>query len=185
MDHLPVADEGAAGDLRSGEAEVDALADRRADERPVERRDGPADHPPERARVRVVVGVRRRHPGGDRALVVEMRRHGGLDEARPACRQGRRVVEELERDEPAADADGEPGRPVGTREGAGEGTGVLLLGRPELVERRRRGAQTGPGLAAADLRPDLALVGGEGMRRGRAGGGELVDAAALLARPGS
>jgi len=91
------------------------------------------------------------------------------------------VVEELERDEPATNADGQPDGPDRTRERGGEGTGILFLGCPELMECRGPGAPTGPRLAAADFRPDLALVGGKGMRRGRAGSSDLVDAAALLA----
>ena len=98
MDHVPVPDQRAAGDLRPGKAKVEALTDRRADGRPVERRDRPPDHPSECARVRVAVGGGRGDPGGDGAPVVEMGRHGGLDEARPARRQRLRVVEELERD---------------------------------------------------------------------------------------
>ena len=172
MHEVPVPNQGAAAGLRAREAEVDALADRRAVEGLVERRDRPPDHPPERAGVRVSVGGSRGDPGCDRTLVVEMGRDCGLDEARPARRERPRVVEELEGDQPAPDADGEPGRTSGARERSGEGTGVTLLGRPELVKRRRPGVSTGPDLAAADLRPDLALVGGVGLRDRRAGGGD-------------
>ena len=185
MDHVPIADERAASDLQAGEAEVEPFADRRADGCPIERRDCPADHPPERARVRVVVGVRLHHPRCDGALVVEVRRHGGLDEAWPTCRQCPWVVEHLERDQAAPDADGQPGRPVRTRERRRERTRVVLLGSPQLVERRGPGASTIPGFAAADLRPDLALVGREGVRYWCAGSRELLDAPTLLADLGA
>lgn len=53
MDHAPVPDQGAPGDLRPGKAEVEALTDRRANRRPVERCERPPQHSRKRGGVAV------------------------------------------------------------------------------------------------------------------------------------
>ena len=149
MDGPPVVDQGRTDDLRRGESDVAAKADRGGDGGIGQGRRGTGQHAVESAGVQAAVRRLGCHAGVDRPLLVEQGGGGAGHQARPLALQRLARVEQVQAHQPVEQADGLATAAGRHREGADEVVDGGLLALVDIVERlgRRSSGDLAGGLA--------------------------------------